>query len=63
MTLLRAWLIGTSIIVTALAIWAFAPVLVFLALLAGALGLLSAVMIAFARALGAWRDRRANRQQ
>ncbi len=63
MTLLRAWLIGTAIIVSALAIWAFAPVLVFLALLAAALGLLSAVMIAFARALGAWRDRRANRQQ
>ena len=63
MTLLRAWLIGTSIIISALAIWAFAPVLVFLALLAAALGLLSAVMIAFARALGAWRDRRANRQQ
>ena len=46
MTLLRAWLIGTSIIISALAIWAFAPVLVFLALLAAALGLLSAVMIA-----------------
>jgi hypothetical protein len=61
MRLLRAWLIGTTIIVSALAIWAFAPVLVFLALLAGALGLLSAVMIAFARALGAWRDRRAGK--
>jgi hypothetical protein len=61
MTLLRAWLIGTTIIISALAIWAFAPVLVFLALLAGALGLLSAVMIAFARALGAWRDRRAGK--
>jgi len=34
---------------------------VFLVLLAAALGLLSAVMIAFARALGAWRDRRAGR--
>ena len=62
MTLLRTWLIGTTIIVSALAIWAFAPVLVFLVLLAGALGLLSALMIAFARALGAWLDRRANRQ-
>jgi hypothetical protein len=61
MTILRAWLIGTSIIISALAIWAFAPVLVFLALLAGALGMLSAVMIAFARALGAWRDRRAGK--
>ena len=61
MTLLRTWLIGSAIIVTALAIWAFAPVLVFFALLAAALGLLSAVMIAFARALGAWRDRRAGK--
>jgi len=62
MTLLRAWLIGTTIIISGLAIWAFAPVLVFLALLAAALGLLSAVMIAIARALAAWRDRRAGRQ-
>jgi hypothetical protein len=61
MTLLRTWLIGSFIIITALAVWAFAPVLVFFALLAAALGLLSAVMIWFARALGAWRDRRAGR--
>jgi hypothetical protein len=61
MTLLRTWLIGTAIIITALAIWAFAPVLVFFVLLAAALGLLSAVMIWFARALGAWRDRRTGR--
>jgi len=50
MTLLRTWLIGSFIIITALAVWAFAPVLVFFALLAAALGLLSAVMIWFARA-------------
>ena len=61
MTLLRTWLIGTAIIITALAVWAFAPVLVFFVLLAAALGLLSALMIWFARALGAWRDRRAGR--
>ncbi|MET0193841.1 MAG: hypothetical protein ABW200_10780 [Hyphomicrobiaceae bacterium] len=61
MTLLRFWLIGSAIIITALAVWAFAPVLVFFLLLAAALGLLSAVMIWFARALGAWRDRRAGR--
>lgn len=61
MTVLRFWLIGSAIIITALAVWAFAPVLVFFLLLAGALGLLSAVMIWFARALGAWRDRRAGR--
>lgn len=61
MTLLRFWLVGSFIIITALAVWAFAPVLVFFLLLAAALGLLSAVMIWFARALGAWRDRRAGR--
>ena len=61
MTLLRTWLIGTAIIITALAVWAFAPVLVFFLLLAAMLGLLSALMIWFARALGAWRDRRAGR--
>ena len=61
MTVLRFWLIGSAIIITALAVWAFAPVLVFFLLLAAALGLLSAVMIWFARALGAWRDRRAGR--
>jgi len=61
MTLLRFWLIGSAIIITALAVWAFAPVLVFFLLLAAVLGLLSAVMIWLARALGAWRDRRAGR--
>ena len=61
MTLLRTWLIGSAIIIAALAIWAFAPVLVFFVLLAAALGSLSALMIWFARALGAWRDRRAGR--
>ena len=61
MTLLPAWLILSAILITALAVWAFAPVLVFFALLAVALGLLSAVMIWLARALGAWRDRRAGR--
>jgi hypothetical protein len=61
MTVLRFWLIGTAVILTGLAVWAFAPVLVFFLLLAAALGLLSAVMIWFARALGAWRDRRAGK--
>jgi len=61
MSMLRIWLIGTAVVCAVLATWAFAPVLVFLALLAAALGLLSAIMIAFARALGAWRDRRDGR--
>jgi hypothetical protein len=59
MTLVRAWLIATAVLCTALFIWAFAPVLVFFGLLALGLGLLSALMIAIARALGTWRDRRA----
>src|SRR5262249_50246938 len=61
MSMLRTWLIATAIFVAGLAVWAFAPVLVFFALLAAAVGLLSAIMIWFARALGAWRDRRAGR--
>ena len=57
MSLLRIWLIATAVILAVLAVWAFAPVLVFLALLVAALGLLSAVMITLARALQAWRER------
>ena len=61
MTVLRIWLIATAVLVSALAVWAFAPVLVFIGLLTAALGLLSAVMIVIARALAAWRDRRSSR--
>jgi len=57
-TLLRYWLAGTTIILVALAVWAFAPVLIFFALLAGGLGFVSLTMIALARGLQAWRDRR-----
>jgi hypothetical protein len=57
-TLLRAWLAGTAIIVAALAVWAFAPVLIFFVLLAGGLGLVALAMIALARGLQAWRDRK-----
>jgi hypothetical protein len=45
------------VILAVLAVWAFAPVLVFLALLVAALGLLSAAMITLARMLQAWRER------
>jgi hypothetical protein len=55
-SLLRAWLIGTALLCAALAVWAFAPVLVFFGLLALALGVLSAVMIWFAGVLKRWRD-------
>jgi hypothetical protein len=57
-TLLRYWFLATAIILTAIAVWAFAPVLIFLVLLAGALGLVSLAMIALARGVQAWRDRR-----
>jgi hypothetical protein len=57
-TVLRLWLIGTSVILAALAVWAFAPVLVFVLLLTVGLGVVSAVMIGIARALRAWRARR-----
>jgi hypothetical protein len=56
--LLRLWLIASAALLSAIAVWAFAPVLLFLALLALALGLLSALMIALARALKGWRERR-----
>ena len=58
MTLLRFWLAGTAVALTAIAIWAFAPVLVFVFLLAVGLGLLCAGMIALARGLRAWRERK-----
>lgn len=58
MTLLRLWLGGTAIVLTGIAVWAFAPVLVFVFLLAAGLGLLCAAMIALARALRAWRERK-----
>lgn len=56
--LLRYWLLITGVVLGALLVWAFAPVLVFMGLLAVALGLLSALMIKLARALQAWRERR-----
>jgi hypothetical protein len=59
--LLRVWLIATAVILTAIAVWAFAPVLVFVALLAAGLGALSAAMIGLARALQGWRAHRDRR--
>jgi hypothetical protein len=57
---LRIWLFGTAGVLAAIALWAFAPLLVFIALLAAALGIVSGLMIALARALHAWRERRGN---
>jgi len=58
-TLLRLWLLATAAILTALAIWAFAPVLLFAAAVALGLGAVSAGMIALARRIEArWQRRR-----
>lgn len=58
MKLLRVWLAGTAIVLAAIAVWTLAPVLIFFLLLAAALGLVSLAMIALARGLQNWRDRR-----
>ncbi len=58
MTPLRAWLAATTIVLAGMALWAFAPVLVFMILLLAVLGLAAAVMISLARRLQAWRERR-----
>jgi hypothetical protein len=57
-TALRLWLVATTILLAALMVWAFAPVLLFFLLLTAALGLVAALMIAMARGLQAWRGRR-----
>jgi hypothetical protein len=54
MTLLRIWLGVTAAALAILALWAFAPVLVFMALLVAALGLAAAFMILLANCLRAW---------
>ena len=58
MKLLRIWLAATAIAVAVLAVWAFAPVLLFVALLTAALGLVAAITISLARRLQGWRERR-----
>jgi hypothetical protein len=57
-TVLRLWLAGTAVLLTAIAVWAFAPVLVFAALVVLGLALVSIVMIVLARILRRWRERR-----
>ena len=56
MSLLRIWLLLTAALLAGILLWAFAPLLIFFALLAAALGIVAALMIALARALRAWRD-------
>lgn len=58
MTLLKYWLAGTALIIGGLAIWAIAPVVIFLLLLTAALGVVSFGMIALANALKARRERK-----
>jgi hypothetical protein len=55
-TLLRTWLLLTAALLVGFLLWAFAPLLVFFALLAAALGIVAALMITLARALRTWRD-------
>jgi hypothetical protein len=57
-TVLRLWLVATTVLLAAVLVWAFAPVVLFVLLLVGGLGVLSALMIAIARGLQAWRVRR-----
>jgi hypothetical protein len=54
---LHLWLAVTAIALIAMAVWAFAPVLVFLVLLTLVLGIIAAVMIGLAHLLRAWRER------
>ena len=49
--LVRAWFIATALLLAGLLVWAFAPVLLFLALLTAGLGLVCLVTIGLARAL------------
>ena len=58
MTVLRLWLVATTVLLAAILVWAFAPVLLFFLLLTAGLGLVSALMIGLARGVQAWRARR-----
>ena len=58
MTVLRLWLVATTILLAAILVWAFAPVLLFFLLLTAGLGLVSALMIGLARGVQTWRARR-----
>jgi hypothetical protein len=55
-SLLRIWLWATVVVLAGLLVWAFAPVLVFFALLTLGIGLLSALMIGLARGLQKGRE-------
>jgi hypothetical protein len=54
--ILRYWLVISVVVVSGLAIWAFAPVLLFVFLLVAGLGALSAAMVLLAKGLKSLRD-------
>ncbi|MBO0765571.1 MAG: hypothetical protein J2P50_13420 [Hyphomicrobiaceae bacterium] len=64
MTLLRIWIGVTVVVLATLAVWAFAPILIFMALLVVVLGGLAAIMIGQARRLRAclWGCKRRRRR-
>jgi hypothetical protein len=55
---LRLWLLGTGILLIALAVWALAPLLLFIVLLTAGIGVVSTLMIGIARRIEGWRQRR-----
>jgi hypothetical protein len=55
--LLRLWLAATAVVLAGMAVWALAPVLLFVALLTLALGILAVGIVLLARWLRAWRER------
>jgi hypothetical protein len=63
LTLLRLWLVATAVLLAVALVWALAPVLLFLLLLTGGLGLLSALMVGLANAIRAWRTRRTSEDE
>lgn len=54
-SVLRLWLYASAAFIVMVVLWSVAPVVFFLLLLAGALGLLSAIIVFFARRLEAWK--------
>lgn len=57
MTFLRYWLAVSAVLIGFLAVWAFAPVLLFVLAVVVGLGVLSAAVIYFAHWLRALRER------
>jgi hypothetical protein len=53
----RYWLAASAVLIGFLAVWAFAPVLLFMLAVVAALGILSAAIIYFAHWLRALRER------